>query len=118
MNKETFKNLKKTIRHKRVRAKVSGTGLCPRLCVFRSNKGMFIQIIDDQKGITLVSADSHEIKGKTMKKSDASFELGKLIAKKALEKKIDNVIFDRGGNKYHGRVEAAAKGAREGGLLF
>jgi len=117
MNKARVKKIKKVRRHKRVRAKNSGTGKRPRLSVFKSNKGMYLQLINDEKGHTLASAYSSEIKKKE-KKTVISFELGKLIAKKALAKKITRVVFDRGGNKYHGRIEAAARGAREGGLKF
>jgi len=104
-------------RHNRVRAKVFGTKEVPRLSVFRSNRGFFIQLIDDTEGKTLASVDSKELKGK-MKKTDAAKEGGKLIAKKAVEKKISKAVFDRGGYRYHGRVKAVAEGAREGGLIF
>ena len=117
MNKEKTKQNKRFRRKKRVRAKVKGANKCPRLSVFRSNKGVYLQLINDEKGITLASAHSREIKKKG-KKTDISFELGKLMAKKALEKKIKEVVFDRSGYQYHGRVEAAARGAREGGLKF
>lgn len=103
-------------RKARVRAKVSGSKGCPRLSVFKSNTSIFLQIINDEDGKTLVSAHSREIAGK--KGVEAGFELGKLIAKKSLEKKIENVVFDRSGNKYHGRIKAVAEGAREGGLKF
>ena len=101
----------------RVRAKISGTAACPRLSVFRSNRGIYAQIIDDQAGKTLIGAGSGEIKSGG-KKAEASFELGKLIAKKASAKSISRVVFDRNGYKYHGRVKALAQGAREGGLKF
>lgn len=104
-------------RHNRVRAKVLGTKDVPRLSVFRSNRGFFIQLIDDSVGKTLASVDSKELKSK-MKKTDAAKEGGKLIAKKAIDKKIGKVVFDRGGYRYHGRVKAVAEGAREGGLKF
>ena len=125
MNKEKAKNLKKTRRQIRIRAKISGTKTCPRLSLFKSNKGMYLQLIDDTSGKTLVSAASKEIKltkgdlkDDEGKKITTSFALGKLLAEKAKEKKISQVVFDRGGNKYHGRVKAAADGAREGGLKF
>jgi large subunit ribosomal protein L18 len=119
MIKNKEKNKKRAVRQKKVRAKIKGTKDCPRLNVFRSNKGMYVQLIDDDKSITIVAADSSEIKvGKKTPKKDASFELGKLIAKKALEKKIEKVVFDRGGYQYHGRVKSLADGAREGGLKF
>lgn len=110
-------------RHKRVRAKIRGSKEKPRLSVFRSNKGLYLQLIDDDTGVTLVSADSKEIKkvvskDKQGKKEALSFALGKLIANKAKDKKIKEVVFDRGGYKYHGRVKAVADGAREEGLKF
>jgi large subunit ribosomal protein L18 len=117
MNKEKKKQIRISRRKARVRAKISGTGSRPRLNIFRSNKGMFLQLIDDKKGVTLASAGVKEVKIKGSKK-DVSYELGKLIAKKGLEKKIKEVVFDRSAYKYHGRVEMAAKGAREGGLKF
>jgi len=105
-------------RRKRVRAKVIGTKICPRLNVFRSLKHIYVQIIDDTAGITLVSASDKELKSKKAKNLDLAKEVGKLIAKRAIEKKITKVIFDRAGYKYHGRVKAVAEGAREGGLKF
>jgi large subunit ribosomal protein L18 len=117
MDKNKQKNQLKGRRHARVRAKISGTADRPRLSVFRSNKGMFLQLIDDEKNITLASASVFEIKSKG-KKTELSEELGKLIAKKAKDKKISSVVFDRGSYKYHGRVKAVAEGAREGGLKF
>ncbi len=110
-------NAQRQRRHGRVRAKISGTATCPRLSVFRSNKGMYLQLIDDENGVTLASASVLEIKSKEGK-SVVGQELGKLIAKKAKEKKIETVVFDRGSYKYHGRVKAVAEGAREGGLKF
>lgn len=115
MNKEIVKRNKKIRRKAKVRAQIKGVSNRLRLSVFKSNKDIFLQIIDDNKNKTLVSAHSKEIKKKD-KKVVISFELGKLIAKKALDKKIDKVVFDRGGNKYHGRVKSVAEGAREGGL--
>lgn len=104
-------------RHDRVRAKVSGTAEVPRLNVFRSNKGLYIQLIDDVAGKTIASVIDAEVKaGKT--KVEKSKEAGKIIAKKALEKNIKKVVFDRGGYQYHGRTQAVAEGAREGGLEF
>ena len=118
MDKEKIKQNKKNKRKGRIRAKISGTKKCPRLSVFKSNTGMYLQLIDDEKGKTLVSVHSKEIKKKKEKRVVIGFELGKLIAKKALDKKIKQVVFDRGGYKYHGRVKAVADGAREGGLSF
>jgi len=114
---QTTKQLKRLRRRGRIRVKISGTAECPRLSVFRSNTGMYLQLINDEKGLTLASAYSKEIKGK-MKKTEIANALGKLIAEKALAKKIKTVVFDRGGNFYTGRVKAAAEGAREGGLEF
>lgn len=116
---KTFEKAKRTARmrrHHRVRAKISGTAEVPRLSVYRSNKGFYIQIIDDVERKTIASVSSKEIKGG--KKMDAAKEGGKLIAKKALEKKVNKVVFDRSGYRYHGRVRAVADGAREGGLMF
>ncbi len=108
----------RVLRHKRVRGKVSGTAECPRLCVFRSNANIYAQIIDDVNGVTLVAASSLDkgIEGGSNK--EAAKAVGKLIAERAAEKKIVDVVFDRGGNIYHGRVQALAEGAREGGLNF
>jgi large subunit ribosomal protein L18 len=117
MNKEKSKQLKFARRHGRVRMKIFGTASRPRLSVFRSIKGMYLQIIDDENSKTLASASNLEIKSKG-KKTDISYEIGKLIAQKAQAKNIEEIVFDRGGYKYHGRVEAAAKGARDGGLKF
>lgn len=116
-NKEIAKKQARTRRHKRVRSKISGTASIPRLNLFRSNKGLFVQLINDDLGITLASASEKEIKGKKTK-TEAAKEVGKLIARKAQEKKIEKVVFDRGGYRYHGRVKALAEGAREGGLVF
>ncbi len=117
MDRQKLKQQKKARRQVRIRAKVKGTQAAPRLSVFRSNKGMYLQLIDDVSGVTLASVHSGEVKSKD-KKVVISAELGKLIAKKALEKKIEKVVFDRGGNRYHGRIKAVADGAREGGLKF
>lgn len=125
MNTEKKKKLKKERRRNRIRAKVSGTKRCPRLSVFKSNAGMYLQLIDDEAGKTLISAHSQEVKlskGERQQgpgeKTAVSLALGKLLAEKAKSKKITRVVFDRGGNKYHGRVKAAAEGARAGGLEF
>jgi len=134
---------KRCRRHKRIRTKISGTAKVPRLCVFRSAKHIYAQLIDDEKGRTLVSANdlelerqskpkrkikiSRETDAKQKRKADTktltrkiviAFRVGKLIAKKALEKKIEKVVFDRAGYEYHGGVKALAEGAREGGLKF
>jgi len=149
------KQLKRQKKHKRVRAKIHGTVKVPRLCVFKSSKHIYAQLVDDEKGQTLVSANDLIIKSKISKepgsraigknkkvplihtaktqiknqkeekdkkmltrKISLAYEVGKLIAKKAIEKKIKKVVFDRGGYKYHGRVKAVAEGAREEGLKF
>ena len=106
-------------RHKRVRAKISGTPERPRLCVFRSETNIYAQLIDDTKGVTLVSASSLE-KGFEGPGSncEAAKKVGEAIAERAKAKGIETVVFDRGGYLYHGRVKALAEGAREGGLQF
>jgi large subunit ribosomal protein L18 len=111
------KKAKRIIRHKRVRAKVKGSESTPRLCVFRSSAHIYAQLINDATGKTILAVNDVELKGKD-KKSDSAKKIGKMIAEKAVEKKITEVIFDRGGYKYHGRVKALAEGAREGGLKF
>lgn len=117
MDKIKKKNQIKARRHGRVRAKISGTASRPRLSVFRSNTGLFLQLIDDTVGKTLASASSRDIKSKGSK-LEISQELGKLIAEKAKAKKIASIVFDRGSYKYHGHVKAVAEGARAGGLQF
>lgn len=102
-------------RHKRIRAKVKGTKDCLRLSVFRSNRYLYAQLIDDDSGITKIACDTSKMKG-NKSKIDKAKELGKEIAKKAIEFKMSKVVFDRGGYNYHGRVQAVAEGAREGGL--
>ena len=104
-------------RHRRVRRKVVGMPDRPRLTVFRSNTGIYAQVIDDLEGRTLVSASSLEIK-ESGNKSDIAGKVGELLAAKAKEKNIDKVVFDRGGYLYHGRVKALADGARKGGIQF
>jgi len=112
--------MKRKLRQKRIRKKIKGTSSCPRLCVFRSLRGVFLQIIDDEKGKTLVSANYQEIKKskKNNTKTKTAELVGKLIAKKALKKKIKKVVFDRSGYLYHGQVKAVADGARAAGLKF
>ena len=119
MVKKTDRKMERTRRHIRVRRKISGTAERPRLCVYRSNKNLYVQIIDDVAGNTLVQASTldKEIKTKYANK-EAAKELGKLIAKRALDKKIETVVFDRGGYIYHGVVKELAEAAREGGLSF
>lgn len=117
MDTNKAKQQKNQRRHNRVRSKINGTEAKPRLSVFRSNRGMFLQLIDDLSSKTLASASSLELK-KKMTKIDSGKELGLLIASKAKSKNITQVVFDRGAYKYHGRVKAVAEGAREGGLEF
>lgn len=102
----------------RIRKKVNGTSERPRLCVFRSNKEIYAQIIDDVAGHTLVAASSKKMKDLKGTKCEISKQVGVAIAKAAAEKNITKVSFDRGGYLYHGRVQALAEGAREGGLQF
>lgn len=114
---QKVKQFQRKRRHKRVRAKVSGTPEIPRLSVYKSNAGVFVQLIDDIAGKTLVSAGNKEVKAKGTK-TEQGFEVGKLIAEKAKKAKIEKVVFDKGGFKYHGRIKAVADGAREAGLQF
>lgn len=117
MDKTKAKKQQQIRRHNRVRSTVKGSAAKPRLSVYRSNRGMFLQLIDDASGKTLASAGVKEVKAEGGK-VNVSKELGKLIAKKAADKKISQAVFDRGSYKYHGRTKAAAEGAREGGLQF
>lgn len=117
MDNNIKKNLLRDRRRGRIRAKISGTAEKPRLSVFRSNKSMFVQLIDDKTGKTLVSVSENEIKSKGSKTEKAS-EMGKAIALKAKKVKIESAVFDRGGYKFHGRVKAVAEAAREAGLKF
>ena len=119
MVKKTDRKMERTRRHIRVRRKISGTADRPRLCVYRSNTNLYVQVIDDIAGNTLVSASTLDKQVKTKHANkEAAKELGALIAKKALEKKIDTVVFDRGGYVYHGVIKELAEAAREGGLKF
>ena len=105
-------------RHARVRGKINGTASCPRLCVYRSLANIGAQIIDDTKGVTLVSASSYEQDFGYGGNKEAAKKIGALIAERAKAKGITKVVFDRGGNVYQGRVKELADGAREGGLEF
>jgi len=118
MIKKEATNVARLRRHKRVRNKVSGTAECPRLNVFRSNSQIFAQIIDDVKGATLVSSSSLSLKLKNGGNVEAAKAVGEDIAKKAVKAGIKEVVFDRGGYQYHGRVQALADAAREAGLEF
>ena len=108
-------------RRKRIRKKISGRPGRPRLSVFRGNRNMSCQVIDDERGVTLVSASTLETEFRDrgrMKKTEAAEFLGAMIAKRSLDKGVTTVVFDRGGYKYHGRVKALADSARENGLTF
>lgn len=121
-NKVELKRLARIRRHTRVRARVSGTGTRPRLSVFRSLNHIYVQVIDDSDGHTLASASTLDkevrdtLNGK--KKAESAEFVGTLVAKRALDKGIKSVVFDRGGHKYHGRVKALAEAARKAGLEF
>ena len=116
---KTDRKAERIRRHIRVRTKISGTAERPRLCVYRSNKNLFVQVIDDVNGVTLAQASTldKEVKTKHANK-EAAKEVGTMIAKKAIEKNIKTVVFDRGGYIYHGVVKELAEAAREGGLKF
>ncbi len=105
-------------RHRKIRKKIVGTGDCPRLCVYKSLKHIYAQLVDDKKGKVIVSASEKDIEDKKKNKTEAAFEVGKALAKEASDKKIKKVVFDRGGYRYFGRVKAVAEGARKGGLKF
>ena len=105
-------------RHRRVRGKIAGTAQRPRLAVFRSNKGVFAQLVDDANGKTLAASSWFGLKSRTGDKSDQAREVGRTLAAAAKAAGIETVVFDRGGYLYHGRVKALAEGAREGGLIF
>ncbi len=119
MISKTNRKLERTRRHARVRTKISGTPECPRLSVFKSNSAVYAQIIDDVNGKTLVAASSLDKEVKTKHASvEAAKEVGALVAKRAKDAKISDVVFDRGGYIYHGVIKALADSAREGGLNF
>ncbi len=110
------KKVKRLRIHRKIRSKIFGTKDRPRLCVFKSTNHIYAQLIDDDKSKVLVQAS--DLKLKKGKKVDHAMEVGKLIAKGAIEKKIESVVFDRGGFLFHGRIKAVADGAKEGGLKF
>ncbi len=120
MINKVSKNVNRQKRHLRLRQTLSGTATKPRLNVFRSNKQIYAQIIDDTKGITLCSASSRDTEAgvKNGSNVEAASKVGSLIAKRALDLKIEAVVFDRGGYLYHGRVKALAEAARAAGLKF
>ena len=115
MEKSQYKTTKRASRHKRIRAKVSGTAARPRLAVFKSNKFVYAQLIDDEAGKTVGAADSRKEKGTT---AEAAKAVGTAIAKKAKDLKVESVVFDRGGFQYTGAIAVLADAAREGGLKF
>ena len=119
MIKRADSNKARAKRHARVRAKISGTPECPRLNVYRSTKHIYAQLIDDVNGVTLASASTmdKEFEG-AGGNVEAARKVGQMIAKRAIDKNIKDVVFDRGGYIYHGRVKELAEGAREGGLNF
>lgn len=117
MKKEYPRKKIRTHKHKRMRFRITGTPERPRLAVFRSAKHIYAQIIDDVKGVTLVSASTLNVEAEGTK-TDAAKAVGDAVAKKALDAGITKVVFDRGGNIYHGRIKALAEGAREAGLDF
>ena len=118
MIKTINKNKNRLKRHKRVRSKITGTAERPRLCVFRSAKNIYAQLIDDTAKATLVSASTREKDFGAGGNAEAAKKVGLALADKAKAKGIENVVFDRAGYLYHGRVAALADGAREGGLKF
>ena len=112
------KPAKRLKRRRRVRAKVRGTAERPRLSIFRSNKGVFAQLVDDTSGRTLVGASWTEADFSSLQSMEQAKAIGEAIARRAKEAGIESCVFDRGGYQYHGRVAALAEGAREGGLAF
>lgn len=116
MDKAQEKRMRKDRRHRRIRAKVFGTKERPRLSVYKSARAVYAQIINDDEGVTLASADSRKIKGKTPE--ERAHETGIAIAKAGALKKITSVVFDRGGYEYKGKIKTVAEGARKGGLTF
>lgn len=118
ISKTTQKNQKRNRRHRRIRGKIFGTSARPRLCVYRSNAHMYAQLIDDEQGKTLASSSDMEKKSEKGALSVKAQFVGSDIAKKASKKKIEAIVFDRGGFDYSGRVKIVAEAAREGGLQF
>lgn len=118
MRKAKNKKLKREMRHKKVRSKISGTAQKPRLSVFRSNQHIYAQLIDDEGQKTLVAVSDLGIKSKKSSGKVMAKEIGKKLAQNAKEKGLKKIVFDRGGYKFHGRIMELARGAREGGLEF
>lgn len=115
---EKIKKIRKARRAIRIRAKIEAQSTSPRLSVFRSNKHIYAQVIDDTIGKTLVSVSEKEVEVTKSTKIEKAKVVGQKLAEKALKAKVKNVVFDKGAYKYHGRVKALAEGAREGGLVF
>src|SRR5689334_662992 len=109
---------KRLRRRRRVRAKVSGTAERPRISVFRSNRGVMVQLVDDVAGRTLVAVNWTEAELRSLPKMEQAKRVGELLAERAKAAGVETAVFDRGGYQYHGRVKALAEGAREGGLVF
>ncbi|MDD3129877.1 MAG: 50S ribosomal protein L18 [Candidatus Izemoplasmatales bacterium] len=118
MFKSVNKNAQRQKRHRRMRFQIIGTPERPRLNVFRSNKQIYAQIIDDINQVTLAQANSREIEGINGSNTEGASKVGQLVAQRAIEKNVKTVVFDRGGYLYHGRVKALAEAAREAGLEF
>ena len=116
----SLKKVRRQIRHRRIRSKIFGTASQPRLSVFRSNRFIYAQLIDDEKKKTLLSADDRKLSRdkKKTKKTERAGEVGKILGKSALARKIRQAVFDRGGFKYAGRIKALAEASREAGLKF
>lgn len=114
----TKKDLRRIRIRRGIRNKISGTNLVPRLSIFRSNTAVYVQLIDDVNGLTLASANSRELGNPKNTNIENSKKVGKLLGEKAKADGIEKVVFDRGGYRYHGRVQAIAEGAREAGLKF
>lgn len=114
----SVKQIKKERRQKKIRARIHGTKDKPRLCVFRSINHIYAQLINDDKAEVLLSVSDKDVKAGKKTKIEIANEVGKAIAKKAIENKIENVVFDRAGFLFHGRIKSLADGAREGGLKF
>jgi large subunit ribosomal protein L18 len=105
-------------RHARIRGKISGTPERPRVSVFRSNRGIYVQLVDDTRGVTVVTARSQEVDASGLDKTATARKVGELLGQRARGAGIEHVVFDRSGYLYHGRVKALAEGAREAGLVF
>ena len=118
MNKSIKQQKNNERKRARIRAKIFGTAKCPRLSVFRSAKHVRVQLIDDDTSKTLVSASDKDLGKEKGNKTEIAFKVGELIAKKAKDKKIEKIVFDRAVYKYHGRIKSLAEGARKGGLKF